>query len=337
MIQHHPVRGAPKAIRGFLLSLFGAAAFGCGAADSTPGPLSLIEPAAWAAKPNLRAYRVLATFQRPTKEIVELGTAKGTIATTPEHPFALAGAGWVKSADLKVGDRIVSAQPGPLATIKTVSHKQQSATVYNLTVEDAHAYFVGPDALLVHNTCGYTNFDTAYKAARHYLSHEHPGGREVIRYTGNDYTNFNKVLRGQTGGMSSTEKRYWEDKAAKAEQALKDAANEGLNYKGDVYRGIDLNGLPPQVAAQLRGLRPGDGYSDPAFLSSSPEKSVAEGFAGSNGVILQIHSKHAGIAIEGVTHYPNEREVLFPPGTKFVCTGRHTDPSGNVILELEEV
>jgi hypothetical protein len=281
---------------------------------------------------------VLATLQRPANDIVELGTANGTLSTTPEHPFALAGTGWIKSADLQIGDRIVSAHQGQ-ATIQIIGHKHQSTTVYNLTVEAAHAYFVGPDALLVHNVCGgYSNYDTAYKAARHFLRYEHPGGQEVMAYTDGAFENFNHVRRGQTDGMTRVQIWTWLHKAAKAEQALRDAARKGLNYKGDVYRGVDLDGVPPQVAAQLRGLRPGDGYSDPGFLSSSADKSVVWRIDKPNGVILQIHCKHAGIALEGVTRYEDESEmeVLFPPGVRFVCTGRH-DSDGKQVIELEEV
>jgi intein/homing endonuclease len=75
-----------------------------------------------------------------------------TLVTTPEHPFAKVGVGWTRAADLTRGDRVETAG-GEHATVVGVEIREvQPTPVYNLTVSRTHAYFVGAQALLVHNT-----------------------------------------------------------------------------------------------------------------------------------------------------------------------------------------
>ena len=79
---------------------------------------------------------------------------------TPEHPLFVSGQGWVEAGSLGIGTSIVS-RAGPALTVQSVTWQRETAgnaegkpdadtkldskpyTVYNLTVEDDHTYFVG--------------------------------------------------------------------------------------------------------------------------------------------------------------------------------------------------
>jgi hypothetical protein len=106
------------------------------------------------AAPSTPPARVFATVSRQTDTIVRIATSASTITTTPEHPFAKVGSGWTPAARLSAGDRVVTA--GGEQSIRILStrieHLQAPARVYNLTVEASHAFYVGRDSLLVHNT-----------------------------------------------------------------------------------------------------------------------------------------------------------------------------------------
>jgi hypothetical protein len=67
-----------------------------------------------------------------------------SIRTTAEHPFFVAGAGWVKCQELKVGDRLWT-EDGSWVTVEAVEDTGIWATVYNLRVADHHTYFVGKE------------------------------------------------------------------------------------------------------------------------------------------------------------------------------------------------
>lgn len=89
------------------------------------------------------------------------------ITTTPEHPFFVANlidaqsrpipAGhsdlnrnWVGAGHLKIGDQIKQAD-GSNGVVQNVTTIQQMREMFNLTVSEAHTYFVSSNAALVHN------------------------------------------------------------------------------------------------------------------------------------------------------------------------------------------
>jgi len=93
------------------------------------------------------------------------------IETTPGHPFFVAkpvdaqprpapeGHGdlsrnWVGAGHLKIGDTIKQAD-GTTGLVANVTTVQQTREMFNLTVSEAHTYYVGQDGWLVHNSgCG---------------------------------------------------------------------------------------------------------------------------------------------------------------------------------------
>jgi len=77
-----------------------------------------------------------------------------TLTTTPEHPFYVVGRGYVDAGQLGIGSLIVT-RAGPAVVVQSyaVLSRPEGYTVYNLEVEDNHAYFVGKTngGVWVHN------------------------------------------------------------------------------------------------------------------------------------------------------------------------------------------
>src|SRR5207244_9069511 len=74
------------------------------------------------------------------------------LGVTPGHPFWVQDVGWLRADQLQPGQELFSSHGGWLRVTGS-TWAQERATVYNLSVEDAHTYFVGETAALVHNTC----------------------------------------------------------------------------------------------------------------------------------------------------------------------------------------
>ena len=74
---------------------------------------------------------------------------------TPEHPIFVQNKGWVPAGMLNSGDFVITGNGGTLAvdSISWQRDEKHGFTVYNLTVEDDHTYFVGTvdGGVWVHN------------------------------------------------------------------------------------------------------------------------------------------------------------------------------------------
>ncbi|MEK8019041.1 MAG: Hint domain-containing protein, partial [Candidatus Parabeggiatoa sp.] len=71
------------------------------------------------------------------------------IEATNEHPFYVVEKGWVGAENLTQGD-VLLLKEGNIKVVALV-REQRKTVVYNLTVANAHNYFVGSDGVLVHN------------------------------------------------------------------------------------------------------------------------------------------------------------------------------------------
>jgi hypothetical protein len=108
----------------------------------------------------LVARAVTAVHETPGKPILEIwiqehGAAPELIEVTPRHPFWVAGEGWVDSDQLAPGDQLSTAD-GDAASVVAIASTARTETVYNLTVDEHHTYFVGTSETWVHNVgnCG---------------------------------------------------------------------------------------------------------------------------------------------------------------------------------------
>ncbi|WP_240416814.1 polymorphic toxin-type HINT domain-containing protein [Paenibacillus periandrae] len=98
------------------------------------------------------AYKeVTATFNHETDEIYKIHVGDQTIEATFNHPFWVDGKGWTFVKDLKVGDLLVQSN-GEKLIIDSIELERRKVTVYNMTVDKFHTYFVGDLGIWVHNS-----------------------------------------------------------------------------------------------------------------------------------------------------------------------------------------
>ena len=123
--------------------------------------------------PTVVAQRVTATTKRAASRLVRLESEHDAFLTTPEHPFATLGSGWVSAGRLAPGDWLVSERFG---AVRLRSVRNQPATrplpVFNLSVASSHAYFVGAARILVHNTKCRSNSAESFNAAIEQVTRE---------------------------------------------------------------------------------------------------------------------------------------------------------------------
>ncbi|WP_346768741.1 polymorphic toxin-type HINT domain-containing protein [Paenibacillus sp. HB172176] len=100
------------------------------------------------------AYKeVTATFNHETgtDEIYKIHVGDQVIESTFNHPFWVDGKGWTFVKDLKPGDLLVQSD-GHTLKIESIELEHEKATVYNMTVDEFHTYFVSDLGFWVHNT-----------------------------------------------------------------------------------------------------------------------------------------------------------------------------------------
>ena len=90
---------------------------------------------------TVEARRVVQVFVR-TALVLELRVGGRLIRTTAEHPFWVVGRGWAAAGTLRPGDWLLS-HDGRAALVEGATALRETATVYNLEVEEHHTYFVG--------------------------------------------------------------------------------------------------------------------------------------------------------------------------------------------------
>jgi hypothetical protein len=90
--------------------------------------------------------------------VVRLHVAGKIIRTTAEHPFWVAGVGWIAAGELKPG-QLLSSHDGNWLPVEAVTFTGECVPVYNVRVEEDHTYFVGCDewgfSVWAHNACIY--------------------------------------------------------------------------------------------------------------------------------------------------------------------------------------
>jgi hypothetical protein len=84
-----------------------------------------------------------AHLQRFSDTLITIRTADGRrIEATPEHPFFVAGRGFVAARKLARSD-LLETEDGRTAAVVSLSERRGRFTVYNLEVEGTHTYFAG--------------------------------------------------------------------------------------------------------------------------------------------------------------------------------------------------
>ena len=140
-------------------------------------------------------------------------------------------------------------------------------------------------------------------------------------YTSDLYREINPALRsGNTG--------EWEAVVEAATQGLSKMKDNGYRYTGAVRRDATFD------LKQLDELFPENGiFEDKTFVSSTAKlKGVFPG-----NTEIQITGT-TGVDIKTLSRYELEKEVLFPPNTRFTIKSRTIDPENmNHVIVLEEI
>jgi YD repeat-containing protein len=79
-----------------------------------------------------------------TAQLFHVHVGGQVIRTTVEHPFYVAGRGWVPAIELQPGD-LLSSHDGQWVPVEEVFDTGEFETVYNVRVADYHTYFVGSE------------------------------------------------------------------------------------------------------------------------------------------------------------------------------------------------
>ena len=93
-------------------------------------------------------------YARKTRELVHIIFGGEEIVSTPDHPYYVAGRGFVNACQLCIGSPLLDSD-GKIFEIEQIYKEQleknEEVTVYNFQVEDWHTYHVGEMEVLVHN------------------------------------------------------------------------------------------------------------------------------------------------------------------------------------------
>jgi hypothetical protein len=191
--------------------------------------------------------------------LIDLQIEGDVITVTPEHPFQVAGRGWVSANDLEIGDQVSSERSAPLR-IESKITRQECTRVFNFQVENTHTYLIGRDGVVVHNSCAWTT-----RAAS--LPKGVPGIYIIKTPRGDKYV-----------GQATDLAERLSDSAHKHAALIRDPANElytiGLNttkWKGSVRDGIDM-----AEEFYIRALGAKGGSSNPSGLNRRFEVNQAD-------------------------------------------------------------
>jgi hypothetical protein len=105
------------------------------------------------ASDSIGYYSIISVWVHKDPVVVHLTIDGELIETTPEHPFYTADGEWVTAGALHVGDKVWQ-DNGGYGVVEAVAFAEQPQWMYNLTVDQAHTFFVGEGQWLVHNNCG---------------------------------------------------------------------------------------------------------------------------------------------------------------------------------------
>ncbi|MGC5166342.1 polymorphic toxin-type HINT domain-containing protein [Luteimicrobium sp. DT211] len=109
------------------------------------------------------------TVVRTTTTVFHLTIGDAVVTTTAEHPFMVAGMGWIQARDLRAGDLLTT--PDGTVALDAINpetvDEADAVAVYNIHVHTHHTYYVlaGDLPILVHNAAGHAK--AATDAASH--------------------------------------------------------------------------------------------------------------------------------------------------------------------------
>ncbi|WP_221091437.1 polymorphic toxin-type HINT domain-containing protein [Deinococcus aquaedulcis] len=195
------------------------------------------------------------------------------VETTPGHPFYVTERSdaqprpkpegheelsekWVGAGHLKIGDKIKQAD-GTIGLVANVINVQQTQEMFNLTVSEAHTYYVGKDSWLVHNAStgfdfkGVTSGSDVYNKGVHFKVESMKGFELRVKPT-NDPTRviFEAVFSGDRGTSAEAKAIRMAQGALANDPAFRSQLLDASQRVGSALNGIVASGGRNAAAAQ---------------------------------------------------------------------------------------
>ena len=160
-------------------------------------------------------------------------------------------------------------------------------------------------------------------------------------YTGMDYHGINSYLRDGDKAFRRREGDKEADRIRGLSENLTVALRSMPRPPGNVVlmRGLALAEDDPQFDQ----IAAGSEITFKSFGSFSRDPAVAREFSTSTSssargsIVYRVRRHIRGAILEGVSKYASEREVLFPPSTRFRIVGRQRVGNSRVVVDLEEI
>ncbi|MBE9178693.1 hypothetical protein IQ268_08985 [Oculatella sp. LEGE 06141] len=142
-------------------------------------------------------------------------------------------------------------------------------------------------------------------------------------YTTYGYSNINTLLRGgDLSYLSDRARRNFELDGRFAASALQKLPP----HTGTVYRGIGVS------QSVISSIRVGETYTDKGFMSTSARADRRR--SGNLQFEINATGKNAR-DLSRLSSYRGEREVLYPPGSRFTVTGKRTEGRSTIVQLME--
>ena len=141
----------------------------------------------------------------------------------------------------------------------------------------------------------------------------------VRGYTGDDfYGQMNKALRtGDAAGLKTYDPHI---------RTTTSGLNQLPKTPGEFYRGMNIPA--GNVGDVLSKYEPGQVVTEPHFLSTGKP------FGGNVQYVVQSTT---GRDVSALSHYPNESEVLFPPGSQFKVNSKIETSPGQWTINMSDI
>lgn len=156
-------------------------------------------------------------------------------------------------------------------------------------------------------------------------------------YTGSEYEKINAYLR---GGDAAFRAAHGGAETARIAGLARNAHRAMATMPRAPADMVPMRGLSlPAGDPQFDALASGSEVEFPAFGSFTRSPQVARQFAAQDtaSVTYRVRRHQSGVIAEGVSLSPAEREVLFPPGTRFRIVGRQRVADNALVVDLEEI
>jgi Pretoxin HINT domain len=198
------------------------------------------------------------------------------LRTTPEHPFYVKGKGWLCAKELRVGD-LLATHDGEWVIVEVIEATGEVVTVYNVSVEDYHTYFVGHEAwgfaVWVHNA----DYFVVPEGSRFRLASE--GNNGVVFFREGEQTAFREV---PTFASLSEMATFLENKTLRvAGLSNQQVLQQGLLVRNARVTSGQLRGATPNAAGNT-----GHAYGSHGFTNDMVADIINNAqhrFVGDNG------------------------------------------------------